>query len=175
MAGSVAIVTNPVLPLAEELLQLSFRANPLYPTLLGIPGHGGALADRSQEAEAKVRAGVQDVAARMAAVDPAGLSSDDAVTRAVVLHHAGQMIDELDTRQLEFTISDLFVAPASELIMTLPMITLGTPESQEDYLALLRAVPAYLATAADRHRAGVAAGRIPVASLVHKAVAHLDR
>jgi uncharacterized protein (DUF885 family) len=111
----------------------------------------------------------------MTAVDPAGLSADDAVTRAMVLHHAGQMIDELATRQIEFTISDLFVAPAAELIMTLPMLTLSTEEAQQDYLARLRAIPAYLDTVADRHRAGVAAGRVPVARLVGNAVAHLDR
>jgi uncharacterized protein (DUF885 family) len=59
--------------------------------------------------------------------------------------------------------------------MSLPMVSLGTPSSRDDYLALLHAVPGYLATAADRHRAGAAAGRVPVASLVEKAVAHLDR
>ena len=59
--------------------------------------------------------------------------------------------------------------------MTLPMITLDTRRAGDDYLERLRAVPAYLETVAERHRAGVAAGRVPVARLVRKAVAHLDR
>jgi uncharacterized protein (DUF885 family) len=171
----VAAVTNAVLSLADELLQLYFRAEPLYATIVGVPGHGRELADRTASGEADLRAKVEDVAARMAAVDPADLTADDAVTRAAVIHHAGEMIDRLDARQVEFTISDLFVSPAAELLTTLPMLALTTPESQDDYLARLRAVPAYLATVADRHRAGVAAGRVPVESLVHKSVAHLDR
>ncbi|MFL6121196.1 DUF885 domain-containing protein [Actinophytocola sp.] len=167
-------MTN-VLPLADELVQLYFRSDPLYATVLGIPGYGRELADPSPAAEAELRARLADVAARAEAVDPAGLSADDAVTRAVVVHHAGELVDRLDAAQVEFAISDLFVAPAAELIMALPMLTLHTPQAQEDYLARLRAIPAYLAVVADRHRAGVAAGRVPVARLVEKAVAHLDR
>lgn len=170
----MAAVTN-VLPLADELVQLYFQANPLYATMIGVPGHGRDLTDPSPAAEAELRARVQDVATRTSAVDPAGLSADDVVTRAMILHQAREMTDWLDARQMDFTISDLFVAPASELIMTLPMVPLPTPESQDDYLARLRAVPGYLSVVADRHRAGVAEGRLPVASLVDKAVAHLDR
>ncbi len=168
-------MTNTVHQLADELLQLTFRADPLYATVLGVPGYARELPDRSPEGEDDLRARVRDVAARTAAVDPAGLSADDAVTRAMVLHQAHKTDDELGTRQVEFTISDLFVAPAAELIMTLPMIALPTPESREDYLARLRGVPAYLETVADRHRDGAAAGRLPVARLVRNTIAHLDR
>lgn len=168
-------MTNTVHQLADELLQLSFRADPMYASVLGVPGHGRELADRSAAAEDSLRTAVQDVSARMSAVDPDGLTADDAVTRAMVIHHAGQMLDELSARQVEFTVSDLFVAPAAELIMTLPMLTLPTEDAQQDYLARLRAIPAYLETVADRHRAGVAAGRAPVERLVRNAIAHLDR
>jgi uncharacterized protein (DUF885 family) len=171
----VAGVTNPVLPLADELVQLYFQENPLYATILGVPGYGRVLPDPSPETEAALRARVQDVAARAAAIDVAGLPADDVVTRAMIIHHAGEIVELIDARQVEFTISDLFVAPAANLIMTLPMLVLTTPESQDDYLARLRAVPAYLTAIADRHRAGAAAGRVPVASLVTKAVEHLDR
>jgi uncharacterized protein (DUF885 family) len=171
----VAAVTNTVPQLAEELLELVFSADPLYATIIGVPGHGRELADRSAAAQEDLRGRVQDIAARMTAVDPAGLSADDVVTRAMVIHHTAQMVDEIDCRQVEFTISDLFVAPAAELIMTLPMVPLATPEARDDYLARLRAVPAYLETVLDRHRDGVAAGRVPVERLVRNAIAHLDR
>ncbi|HEX6352052.1 DUF885 domain-containing protein [Actinophytocola sp.] len=168
-------MTNIVTRLADELLDLYFTANPLYATVLGISGHGRGLTDHSPAAEERLKAGVRDVADRMTAVDPAGLSSDDAVTRAAVIHHASEILDDLYTRQVEFTISDLFVAPHADLITTLPMLPLTTPESRDDYLARLRDVPAFLATVADRHRAGAAAGRVPVTRLVGKAVDHLDR
>ncbi|MBB4907057.1 uncharacterized protein (DUF885 family) [Actinophytocola algeriensis] len=168
-------MTNTVPQLADELLQLVFRADPMYASILGVPGHGRELADRSAAAQDDLRVRIEDVAARTTAVDPAGLSVDDAVTRAMVIHHAGQMIDEIDSRQIEFTISDLFIAPAAELIMTLPMVPLNDDEARDDYLARLRAVPAYLESVAARHREGVAAGRVPVERLVRNAIAHLDR
>jgi uncharacterized protein (DUF885 family) len=171
----LAGVTNPVLPLADELVQVYFKANPLYATVLGVPGYGRELSDPSPVAEAELRARVQDIATRAAALDPSGLTADDLVTRDLIIHHTGEITDLLDTRQVEFTISDLFVAPAADLIMTLPMLALNTPEAQDDYLARLRAIPAYLAEVAERHRAGVAAGRVPVKRLVEKAIAHLDR
>ncbi|WP_243866585.1 DUF885 domain-containing protein [Actinophytocola oryzae] len=168
-------MTNSVTALADELVQLYFQSDPVFSTVVGVPGYGRVLADRSPAAEADLLARVQDVAARASAVDPAGLTPDDVVTRAIVIHQAGAMADWTASRQIEFTISDLFVAPASELIMTLPMLPLTTDESRDDYLARLRAVPAYLATVTERHRAGAVEGRVPVASLVEKAVAHLDR
>ena len=168
-------MTNTVPQLADELLQLVFRADPLYASILGVPGYGRELADRSIAAQDELRGRLQDIATRMTDVSPVGLSLDDAVTRAMVIDHARDMAEEIGTRQIEFTISDLFVAPAAELLMTLPMVPLNTPESRVDFLARLRAVPAYLSTIADRHRAGVAAGRVPVARLVRNAIAHLDR
>jgi uncharacterized protein (DUF885 family) len=168
-------VTNTVQQLADELLQLVFRSDPLYATILGVPGYGRELADRSPAAEQERLSRIAELRDRATAVDTAGLAADDVVTRSMVIHHAGQMLDEISTRQIEFTVSDLFVAPAAELIMTLPMIPLPTDESRDDYLVRLRAVPAYLATVADRHRAGVAEGRVPVEHLVRNAIAHLDR
>ncbi len=171
----MAAVTNTVPQLSDELLELVFRADPLYATVLGVPNHGRELADRTVAAQEELRRQVQDIAARTAAVDPAGLSPDDVVTRAMVIHHAGQMVDEIDTRMLEFTISDLFVSPAAELIMTLPMVPLSTPESRDDYLARLNAIPAYLETVMQRHRDGVETGRTPVERLIRNTIAHLDR
>ncbi len=168
-------MTNTVQQLADELLQLVFRSDPLYATILGVPGYGRELADRSPAAEQERLSRIAELRDRATAVDTAGLAADDVVTRSMVIHHAGQMLDEISTRQIEFTVSDLFVAPAAELIMTLPMIPLPTDESRDDYLVRLRAVPAYLATVADRHRAGVAEGRVPVEHLVRNAIAHLDR
>ncbi|MFS8105224.1 DUF885 domain-containing protein [Lentzea alba] len=166
---------NPVNELADELLQLKFTADPLYPSSLGIAGHGRRLPDLSEAAQAKCRAEVADVAARALALDPAGLPAEDAVTRALVIRHAKDIIDEIDVRLTEFTITDLMIAPAPQLLMALPMITLAEDDDREDHLARLAAVPEFLRTALERHRSGAAAGRVPVARLVRNGVAHLDR
>ncbi len=167
--------SNPVHQLADELLELSFTADPVMGTILGVPGHDDTLGDRSEQAQQAIRASALDIAARADAADPATLAADDVVTRAAVAHHARQMVAEVDARMVEYTISDLFVGPAAELLSILPMIVLNDAADAAAYLARLRAVPAYLDTVAERHRAGVAAGRVPVAHLVRAAADHVDR
>ncbi|MGH3762657.1 DUF885 domain-containing protein [Actinophytocola sp.] len=144
-------------------------------TILGVPGHDDTLSDRSEQAQQSIRATALDIAARVDAVDPATLSADDTVTRAAVAHHARQVVTEIDTRTVEYTISPMFVGPAAELLAMLPMITLNDAAGARSYLARLRAVPAFLEIVAERHRGGVAAGRVPVAHLVRAAADHVDR
>jgi uncharacterized protein (DUF885 family) len=167
--------TNPVHQLADELLGLSLESDPVMGTILGIPGHDDTLSDRSEDAQQAIRAAALDIAARADAVDPAGLSAEDAVTRAAVAHHARQMVTEVDVRMVEYTISDLFIGPAAELLSILPMIVLNDAAEAGSYLNRLRAVPGFLETVAERHRGGVAAGRVPVAHLVRAAAEHVDR
>ena len=166
---------NPVHQLADELLELSFDNDPVMGTILGVPGYDEALSDRSEEAQQAVRAAALDIAGRADAVDVTGLPADDAVTRAAVAHHARQMVTEVDVRLVEYTITDLFIGPAAELLSVLPMIVLNDAAEAGSYVNRLRAVPDFLATVADRHRAGVAAGRVPVAHLVRAAADHVDR
>jgi uncharacterized protein (DUF885 family) len=166
---------NPVHQLADELLELSFKADPVMGTILGVPGYDDTLGDRSEEAQQAVRTAALDIAGRADALDVSGLSADDAVTRAAVAHHARQMVTEIDVRLVEYTITDLFVGPAAELLSSLPMIVLNESAEATSYVNRLRAVPAFLAAVADRHRAGVAAGRVPVAHLVRAAADHIDR
>ncbi|HEY0452260.1 DUF885 domain-containing protein [Actinophytocola sp.] len=166
---------NPVHPLADELLELVCDADPVWATVLGLPGHDDKLSDRSEQAQQAVRAKALDIAARASALDVSGLPADDAVTRSAVVHHAGQLVTEVDARGVEYTISDTFVGPAAELIAMLPVIVLSDAGQAESYLNRLRAVPAFLDTVAERHRSGVAAGRVPVARLVRAAVEHVDR
>ena len=166
---------NPVHQLADEILDLSFTADPVMGTILGVPGHDDTLGDRTEQAQQALRAAALDVAARADAVDAAGLTADDAVTKAAVAHHARQMATEVDVRMVEYTITDLFVGPAAELLSILPMIGLTDAAEARSYLNRLRAVPAYLETVAERHRAGAAAGRVPVARLVRAAADHVDR
>ena len=154
---------NPVHQLADELLELSFTADPLMGTILGIPGHDDTLGDRSEEAQQAIRAAALEIGARADALDPAGLSADDAVTRAAVAHHAGSWSPRSTCGMVEYTITDLFVGPAAELLSMLPMIVLDDAAQAGPTSPGCAPCPAYLETVAERHRAGVAAGRVPVA------------
>ncbi|QFZ16677.1 DUF885 domain-containing protein [Saccharothrix syringae] len=157
--------------LADELLDLIFRNSPVGATVVGVTGYDHLLADHSRAAEESQRALALDIAERARALP----ADDDPVTRAVVVQQAGALVDWLDARQVEYTVTDLYVAPASEALTVLPMTVPSGPDSEQAYLDRLAAIPTYLRTVAERHLEGAAAGRTPVRHLVDNAVAHLDR
>jgi uncharacterized protein (DUF885 family) len=161
--------------LADELMRMGFDREPIGATLYGIPGYDARIGDPSAAADEATRAQALDVIARAEAVDRTGLSEQDAITLAVVIQQARSTIDRIDSKMAEYTVTDLFVAPASSLLNLLPMTALPDSDRAQDYLTRLRGVPGYLAATADRHREGVAAGRVPVAHLVQAAISHLDR
>ncbi|PPK65897.1 DUF885 domain-containing protein [Actinokineospora auranticolor] len=165
-------VNGDVLALAEELLALQFDAEPLSATLLGLPGHDDRLADVSADAEQATRAAAVDIASRADALDER-LGGD--VTAKVIAQQAGAVVDRIDARMVEYTVTDIFVGPAASLLTFLPMVVLPDADRAAAYLTRLRAVPAHLAQVGARHRAGVAAGRLPVRRLVDSSIAHLDR
>ncbi|WP_027930857.1 DUF885 domain-containing protein [Amycolatopsis thermoflava] len=164
-----------VVKLADEFVDALFDAEPLWPAVLGLESDRDGLGDLSEEAEAAYRERLEGFVRRAEEIDPAGLGAEDRVTRDVLLSQARGNLDRLDSHLVEFTISDIFVAPAVSLLTILPMVGLPDDEQGRRHLGRLAAIPRYLEQAADRHRAGVAAGRVPVEHLVRAAIAHLDR
>lgn len=159
--------------LADELLELVCSSDPLGASLLGLPGYDDGLADMTAAAETRYGALFGDLAERAAALDVTG--ETDRQTRDFVVHLARTTRELSELRTVEWTITDFFVAPAASLIDLLPRVPLITPEKAAGFLARLGAFPTYFAAVTDRHREGVAAGRLPIASLVQAAIDHLDR
>jgi len=159
--------------LADEMLQLEFDLNPVWPALLGVDVHRPGLGPITEEDEQRGIAAMADILRRARELDPD--DREDRVTRDVLVSLAQAHLDRVAAREVEYTVSDIFVAPAAGLLTSLPMLQVTSAEHAESYLGRLRDVPRYLRGALERHRAGVAAGRVPVAHLVEAAVRHLDR
>jgi uncharacterized protein (DUF885 family) len=165
---------TPVTRLAGELLDVRFDADPLYATMLGFRDRDDRLADYTQDGEQRLGDRVRDLLARAEALDPAGLSGEDRVTRAVLLHQGRAMLDQLAVGAIEYTVHP-FVAAVPGLLATLPHVGITEPAHAEGYLARLAGLPAALAAIAGRHREGLGAGRVPVARLTRSTIAYLDR
>jgi uncharacterized protein (DUF885 family) len=161
--------------LADELVAVLMDQEPLMATMLGVDGDHRRLADLGEAAERAYRDRFVGLIERATAIDPAGLDAEDRITRAVVIQQARTRMDSIDSGLVEYTITDMFVAPAAVLLIGLPMVGLPTAELADAFVHRLAAIPAHLAGAAQRHRAGIAAGRVPVAHLVEAAVKHIDR
>lgn len=162
-----------VTALADEFIEFLFDVDPLWPAVLGMESSRTGLGDVSEQAERAQRGALERFVQRARALRPE--QPKERTTLDVLVNQAGARIDEIDTRLVEFTISDLFVSPAAGLLTLLPMIGVSDPEQGRAHLERLAAIPRYLDRVADRHRAGVAAGRLPVAHLVRAASEHLGR
>jgi uncharacterized protein (DUF885 family) len=112
---------------------------------------------------------------RVAAIDASIWDKEDATTLAVIEQQARNRMELIDSRWLEFTITSLFASPAAQLLSVLPLIAVSDTDRARAYVERLNAIPSYLSAAAERHRIGVVAGRVPVARLVQAAIDQLDR
>jgi uncharacterized protein (DUF885 family) len=162
--------------LADELLDALFDAYPAVATVYGFAGpRDRLLTDFRESAERALGQRIAAIAERATAIDPDSVTPEQRVTRAVIISQAEDMQTRWTTRLAEYTICDSFTAPAAELLFMLPMVTISTGEQADAYVDRLGVIPSVLVALADRHRVGVAAGRVPVRHLVEAAVAHLDR
>ncbi|HWO62573.1 MAG TPA: DUF885 family protein, partial [Umezawaea sp.] len=155
--------------LADDMVELVLDADPLFATLLGVGGRDDRLRDVSEAGEAAMRARAVEIRDRARAAD------QDDLTVAVVLHQADGLVDRIDAKLVEHTYSESFTAPVTGLLGSLPLVRPTTGAAQRDYLTRLAAIPELLAQVADRNRAGIAAGRLPLAHLVRSAVGRVDR
>jgi uncharacterized protein (DUF885 family) len=168
-------VDDSAVGLADEMVAARFKADPLQPALLGLPGDDERLADPSEAAEQRQRELMLRFGERADRLAKSAVDDGDAVTLAVIAQQARTQVDLIDARQVEYTISDVFVAPAARLLTYLPMIAIPDARRARAFVSRLGAVPGYLTAVLERQRQGVAAGRPPVAHLVRAAIAHLDR
>ncbi|OZM74662.1 DUF885 domain-containing protein [Amycolatopsis antarctica] len=148
---------------------------PLWPSVLGLDGTHDRLPDPSPAAEDRIRSAMRDIAGRAAAIDPSGLDEVRAVTRDVVVQQANAALDTLDSRLVEFSVSDGLSSPAYSPLTMLPSLTLNDEAKARGYLARLAALPSYLDAVADRQRRGLADGLVPPDFLVQAGVDYAQR
>jgi uncharacterized protein (DUF885 family) len=163
-----------VAALADDLLEIRFDADPVYASLMGFRDRDERLGDHTRAGEGRLHDRVRDVVARAELVDPSALVGEDRVTRAVVLQQARAMLAQLEVGAIEYTVHP-FVAEVPGLLAALPRIGIAEPAHAEGYLARLAGLPRALAAIADRHREGIAAGRLAIGRLTEATIAHLDR
>ncbi|WP_103352429.1 DUF885 family protein [Amycolatopsis sp. CA-128772] len=179
LAGVVAdwVATRRDTPdrLADECLELMFEAQPLLPSLYGLPGSHDKLADQTAEAGARYRAGLAGIIARAEAIDAAALSPAERVTRDVVIWQARTQIDVLDSGRADIAVSDGLAAPALELLMELPQTVLDDEVKARGYLSRLAAVGTYLDQLIERQRAALAEGLTPPEFLARIGVGYVER
>lgn len=166
---------SPVDTLADELFDAILDAEPMAATLYGIPGRDDRLADYSQAGERAVAARVSALLERTEALDADAMTDQERITRAVILQQGRVILERVGIGAVEYTVTSYFSSAAVEVLYLMPRVAITDDTRAAGYLHRLAALPGYLATIAERHRNGIAAGRVPVAYQVEAAVDHLDR
>jgi uncharacterized protein (DUF885 family) len=160
--------------LAAELLAATLDADPLAGSLYGFPGYDERLPDFSSAAEQAQSERLAALATRAGQFDERGLAEVQLQTLDFVHRMAENMAGAATVPLVEFTICDTFVDPVDSVLTLMPKLALDTTERQDGYVARLRGIPEMLATVAQRHRDGTAAGRAAVRRLVESAITKID-
>ncbi|MER7010849.1 DUF885 domain-containing protein [Saccharopolyspora sp. NPDC000359] len=160
--------------LADELLAVMFRADPVSASLYGVHDRDDELPDISAAGELAFRERAEDIRVRAMAVDTSHADLEQRLTVAAVVHHAQALVAQFDARAPEYTVVGSLFAPVAGLLFHLAQVSVDDARQGADFVSRLRRVPEFVASAAQRHREGVATGLVPVRALVDDAIRHLD-
>jgi uncharacterized protein (DUF885 family) len=166
-------MSNDIAALADEYWQHELRINPTTALLMGDHRFDAEIEDLSREAEDDAIAAYENFAGRAKAIDPAGLSKEERVTRGVLLHEARAKAEELKSRMAEFDVN-----PSMGIHVVLPQIVgqirLPGSSSAEAIVRKWGLIEGALEQAVYRLRQGVALNRTPPQVAVEKSIAQID-
>jgi uncharacterized protein (DUF885 family) len=142
--------------LADEMFQAAMDREPMFASMVGVPGWDDQVADVSADGDQALRERIADILRR------AETSDDDPVTLAVVRHEAESIINQIDARLVEHTVAESLSAPVNRLLML---------ASQVDMSQRIAKVPGFVDQMAERLRDS---DRRPLRRHVQSSVARLD-
>lgn len=162
-----------LLALADEYWDSVMEASPSSATLLGDRRFDDRIEDLSVEAEERLAARWQGLLERVDALDPAGLATEDQVTRDLLRTELDTGI-ELQALKLAEMASDQMDGIHAGLLMMAPQVNAPTPESAAKLVERHRQMGTMLEQASERFRAGLEAGRTPARITIDRSLNQLD-
>ena len=156
-ANEVAPKASALQPILDDHWAMVLRESPTFATSLGVRDYDEELGDPSLAA---YEAGIEErraILARLAALDDAGLSEDDRLNRDLLMLDLRREIEgsEYGGRYMLVTNRG---GPHLSLTGMPDRLPFRSEADYESYVARLGAMPAYMAAATDRLRAGLDAG-----------------
>jgi uncharacterized protein (DUF885 family) len=155
--------------LADRFWDQVVEASPTWATVLGDRRFDDRLDDVAPQALAAVEADRRATATAARAIDPAGLSPRDRVTRQMLIDEAEGQAAALATRMVEWTV-DPIGGPQTGFLDLVDYQTIRTPEDGRNLVARWRAIGPHLDQAIDNLRRAGAAGRVAVRTPVERTI-----
>jgi uncharacterized protein (DUF885 family) len=135
---------TPIDALAERFWESFLQLHPTTATMYGDPRYDDRLDDPGPAGRAAVRKLAEDTRAEAEAVDPVGLSSEDRITRDMLIVLGDLAVAEDDLHMHRLRAVDQIQGPQAVLPQIATLQPADTPERLENFLARLRAYGPYM-------------------------------
>ena len=159
--------------IADRYWEARLEASPLFATFLGDHRYDDRVDDLSEEGEDRQRQSWLGFLGEAEAIDPAGLDETDRVTRQLLIEEIGDAVSGIDARLLELA-SDQMQGIHAELLTMAGQLRAAKPEHAAMAVRRVQAMGTMLDQAADRYRAGLAAGRTPARTCIDRSINQID-
>ncbi len=159
--------------LGVEYWEWKLATNPTSALMLGDHRYDDQFEHTSREAEDAEIAALRRFSSIAAAIDPAGLTDDEQISRELLIFEASTKADELEMRWAELAANHTIGLQAM-MPVTVPQFPLIEPEHALAMIPKYEEFARCVREMADRLRQGVASGRTPPAHSVAATVHQLD-
>ena len=167
--------STPVEELAERFWEGILELNPTTATFYGDDRYADKLEDPGPDGRARARALMERTAAEAEAIPEDGLSTEDRITRDMLLVIARLEIEQDDQSMHQLQVVDQMNGPQQ----TLPQLTqfqpADSPERVEAFMARLHAYPAYMAAYTQILREGMETGLTAPRIVAERTIAQIER
>jgi len=172
-AASVENRRQELLSLFDEQWQYVLRTNPEWATMLGDNRYNDRLSDESPEFFQSELEQESKFLARFEAIDPAGFSRQDALSRELMTRQLRQQIEGVQFKPWEMPVNQMNGIHL-ELADMVALTPFNTAADYDNYLARLRQIPHAFDQATANMRQGLRDGLMPPRYLLEKVSAEAD-
>jgi uncharacterized protein (DUF885 family) len=160
--------------LAAEYFDFLLSAWPTWGHMMGNYQYADRYDDVSRSGEDEEIRRRQEFAGRAEAIPTDGLSTQDAITREMIVFDGRRNADILEARFAEFDVDPIF-GPVAGLPVTFPKLPIPDADVAAKMVVKTRAIAQLFRDASDRLLEGLARNRTPAAFAVDDTVAQIDR
>jgi uncharacterized protein (DUF885 family) len=168
-----AVESTEIRTLADEYFEYLTETNPTDAHMRGDYRYADRWEDFSREAEDANIAKLREFGARAYAIDPAGLSADDALTREVLIFETETKAALEEMHMAEFAVDPIFGAQVYAKLLP-PMLSVPTTEVADAMVQKYKGYGHSFDQLTERYRQGIESGRTPAAFAVDGVIAQLD-
>ena len=159
--------------LAARYWDTVMEASPSTAAILGDHRFDDRMEDATRESEDDLIEAVTAIRDQADAIDPAGLDTDEKITRRVLMFEADGVIGDMLSRTAEYLV-DPMIGPHMNLINFIPQMQPITTDHADAYVTKASRVGTLFDQCVERLREGISNGRTPPRLAVEKVLGQID-